>query len=79
MENDCVQEEPMNEDSSEGEEICIKRTRLPRRQTTVQYYKKFCAKDERNASIKKVRSCFIVLEKLLRLFCGSRYPLSFKN
>lgn len=54
MENESVQEEPMNEDSSESEEISIKRTRLPRRQKTVQSNKKLCAKDERNASIKKV-------------------------
>lgn len=53
MENDSVQEEPMD-DSSESEEISIKRTRLPRRQKTVQSNKKLCAKDERNASIKKV-------------------------
>lgn len=52
-ENESVEEEPMKEDSSESEEISIKRTRLPRRQT-VQSNKKLCAKDERNASIKKV-------------------------
>lgn len=55
MENESVQEETINDDSSENEEISIKRCRLPRRQTTVQSNKKFCAKDERNASIKKVR------------------------
>lgn len=55
MEDDSVQEEPMNDDSSENEEISIKRTRLPRRQTSGQSNKKLCAKDERNASIKKVR------------------------
>lgn len=54
MENECVKEEVMNEDSSESEEISIKRIRLPRRQKTVQSNKKICAKDERNASIKKV-------------------------
>lgn len=53
MENDCVQEEPMD-DSSESEEISVKRTRLPRRQKTVQSNKQLCAKDERNACIKKV-------------------------
>lgn len=54
MEDDSVQEEPVNEDSSENEEITIKRIRLPRRQTTVQLNKKLCAKDEKNACIKKV-------------------------
>lgn len=54
MDNYSDLEEPINDDSSENEEIGIKRIRLPRRQTTVQSSKKLCAKDERNASIKKV-------------------------
>lgn len=72
----------MNDDSSESEEICIKRTRLPRRQTTVQYYKKFCAKDEKNASIKKVwynfkHGIFEISNYLILM--NFRYHLSFKR
>lgn len=42
--------------STEIEPITFKRCRLSRRQT-VQSNKKLCAKEERNASLKKVCSC----------------------
>ncbi|RZC33060.1 NAD-dependent protein deacetylase sirtuin-7 [Asbolus verrucosus] len=58
MESELNIEESIDNGSMDVEDRMMKRCRLPRRQTVQS--KKFCAKDERNASLKKVS---VILQK----------------
>ncbi|CAH1099923.1 unnamed protein product [Psylliodes chrysocephalus] len=55
MEQDVAESTFLDIDGNDGEESCSKRFRLPRK-STIQSTKKVCAKEERNAFVKKISS-----------------------